>query len=45
MDDTWLLTGSAAVSVLTFGFALANELKRLLFSRLGGAGFPVGLDD
>lgn len=36
--------GAAVSSFFCFGFALANELKRLLFSFLAGAVFTVGFD-
>lgn len=39
-----VLTDPSLFSVFCLGFALANELKRLPFSRLGGAGFPADLD-
>jgi hypothetical protein len=39
-STTSCAAGSAGVGAFAFGFALAKELKRLLFSRLGGAGLP-----
>jgi hypothetical protein len=39
-----MLTDCVGVDVFCLGLALANELKRLLFSRLGAV-FAAGFDD